>query len=140
MKVARESSVFVKNEWDVIVARQQGRQLAHQIGFTIVDQTRITTVISELARNIYLYTSGGEIYLAHLIRPDHSEGIQVKAIDLGPGIKDITLALQDGYTTVDGLGIGLPGVKRMVDEFDIRSDKQRGTQVCVKKWLVTEDD
>src|SRR5690625_904990 len=112
MEVIRQSSVPVKNEWDVIVARQHGRQLAHQIGFTVVDQTRITTVISELARNIYLYTSGGEIYLAHLVRKDLIEGIRVRAIDVGPGIKDIPLALQDGYTTIDGLGIGLPGVKR----------------------------
>lgn len=138
MKVVRQSSIPVKNEWDVIVARQHGRQLAHQIGFAMVDQTRITTAVSELARNIYLYTLGGQICLIHLIREDQIEGIQIKAIDLGPGIEDIPKALQDGYTTIDGLGIGLPGVKRIVDEFDIRSDLKNGTEICVIKWLDDE--
>ncbi|HLS20446.1 MAG TPA: anti-sigma regulatory factor [Bacillota bacterium] len=138
MNVTRQSTILINNEWDIIIARQQGRRLANKIGFSIVDQARITTVISELARNIYLYTSGGEIILYKATRANRQKGLQIKAIDHGPGIDDIQLVLQDGFSTTNSLGAGLPGVKRMVDEFDMRSSKEKGTVIHVCKWLTNE--
>ncbi|HLS06385.1 MAG TPA: anti-sigma regulatory factor [Bacillota bacterium] len=135
MEVIHQSTIFINKEWDIIIARQQGRRLAYQIGFSIVEQARITTVISELARNIYLYTPGGELSLYRVIRHDQTKGLQIKAIDQGPGIDDLQLVLQDGFSTTGSLGSGLPGVKRMVDEFDIRSKKNHGTVIHVCKWL-----
>lgn len=138
MNVIHHSTILINNEWDIIIARQQGRRLAYKIGFSIVEQARITTVISELARNIYLYTSGGEIVLYKIVRENKHSGLQIKAIDQGPGIDDIQLALEDGFSTTDSLGAGLPGVRRMVDEFDIRSRKGKGTVINVCKWLTNK--
>lgn len=135
MNIIHQSTILIHNEWDIIIARQKGRRLAYKIGFGIVDQARITTVISELARNIYFFTDGGKIILKKVIRGKAQKGLQIEAIDQGPGIDNLQLVLQDGFSTIDGLGSGLPGVKRMVDEFDIRSKKGEGTVVYVCKWL-----
>lgn len=134
MTKTRRLTVAIKSEWDIVVARQYGRQLAIHIGFDPVEQARITTVISELARNILLYTLNGNIYLQPVCS-NKCQGIHIVACDEGPGIEEIDRVLQDGFSTVGSLGAGLPGVKRMMDEFDIESTKHRGTKVSVIKWL-----
>lgn len=133
MKGLDEIIIKIQNEWDIVAARQEGRQLAKKMGFGEVDQARIATSISELARNIILYASKGKIIL-QTTQSNTKKGIQVSAIDHGPGIKDITLALSDGYTTSNGLGSGLPGVKRLMDEFSITSKIGEGTIIETRKW------
>ncbi len=122
----------IKSDHDIIKARQKGRELAAEIGFSSTDSTLIATSISELARNIILYAKRGEIDLRRLNEGERT-GILVRATDNGPGIPDIPRALQDGYSTSHSLGLGLPGVKRLMDDFQIVSDG-RGTMVTVKKW------
>ncbi|GIN13860.1 serine/threonine protein kinase [Shouchella clausii] len=132
-----QSCVEVKNEWGIVAARQAGRDLSRQIGFGSVDQARITTAISELARNIYLYAKRGEIRLELVEKPSKLEvikGIRVIAKDDGPGIQDIRQVMVDGFTTSSGLGAGLPGVKRLMDEFTIDSEIGVGTTITATKW------
>lgn len=131
------SYVGVESEWDIVVARQMGRQFAKGLGFGDVDQARITTAISELARNIYLYAGNGKIHLT-AVEQDGQQGIKVVAEDVGPGIQDIRLAMEDGFSTSGGLGAGLAGVKRLMDEFDIQSEPGAGTTVTAVKWLRRE--
>jgi serine/threonine-protein kinase RsbT len=129
------SCIEVNNEMDIVEIRRLGRELARELGFGNVDQVRITTAISELARNIYLYAPGGEISLRS-VESLNRVGLTVNAKDHGPGIKDIRQVLEDGYTTSCGLGAGLPGVKRLMDEFDIHSTVGEGTEIEVTKWMV----
>lgn len=116
-----------------MTARQKGRELAKQLGFVSTDLALIATSISELARNIVLYAKNGEIVL-HVIEDGFRSGIAVSARDEGPGIIDVEQALSQGYSTSGSLGLGLPGVRRLMDEFDIVSQPGRGTTVTVKKW------
>lgn len=129
-----DSFVEILTEWDIVEARQLGRNEAKKIGFGAVDQARITTAISELARNIYLYAHKGGI-LIEAIEMNGTKGIKIIAQDEGPGIEDIRLVMQDGYSTSQGLGAGLPGVRRLMDEFDIRTTVNQGTVVSIIKWL-----
>ena len=129
-----ESSVKISSEWDIVAARQLGRKISKELGFGTVDQTRITTAISELARNIYLYAGKGEIHFEPVTSFSKS-GLKVIAVDHGPGIQDIRKALEDGFSTSGGLGAGLPGVKRLMDEFDLISSLGEGTTIHVVKWL-----
>lgn len=129
-----ESSIKILSEWDIVTARQHGRNIAKKLGFGTVDQTRITTVISELARNIYLYAGKGEIHF-EAVSALEKRGLKVIARDQGPGIQDIRRAMEDGYSTSGGLGAGLPGVKRLMDEFDLTSTVGKGTSIQVVKWL-----
>jgi serine/threonine-protein kinase RsbT len=115
------------------MARQEGRALATKLGFSSVDATFIATAISELARNILAYARKGEIML-RAIHGSSRQGILVVASDDGPGIHDIPQALRDGFSTSGSLGLGLPGVRRLMDEFEIKSRPGRGTTVSVKKW------
>lgn len=115
------------------MARQKGRALAIEIGFSAVDATLIATAISELARNIVAYARKGEITL-QVIRGSSREGIMVVAGDDGPGIPDIRQAMRDGFSTSGSLGLGLPGVRRLMDEFELVSQSGRGTTVTVRKW------
>ncbi|MDQ4079054.1 MAG: anti-sigma regulatory factor [Chloroflexota bacterium] len=124
--------IEVREEGDIVRARRAGRDLASELGFRSVDQSRIATAISELARNILNYASTGQIQI-HPLPQDR--GIEIIAQDEGPGIADVTRALQDGYTSGRGLGIGLPGTKRLVDEMELDSTLGRGTRVTVRKWL-----
>lgn len=126
-------SIHVHNEWDIVVARQNGRSLAKSLGFGEVDQARITTAISELARNIYLYAGQGEMEVYPVYRGDKT-GIKIVARDSGPGIKDVVKALEDGFSTSGGLGAGLPGVKRLMDEFSIETSEGKGTLITTVKW------
>jgi len=128
------SCVKIKNEWDIVQARQLGRNLSKQMGFGQVDQARITTAISELARNIYLYAQTGIIEI-EIVRNIEKMGLKIVAKDQGPGIKDIRQVMMDGYTTSGGLGAGLPGVKRLMDEFNIHSQVGQGTEIVAIKWL-----
>ena len=125
--------VPVASDTDIVAARQQGRALATRLGFSSSDATMVATAISELARNIVLYASRGEIILAAVVNSEH-RGLVITACDDGDGIADIRQALQDGYSTSGRMGVGLPGVKRLMDEFEISSTLGKGTVVSVKKW------
>lgn len=129
-----ESSVKILSEWDIVAARQLGRNIAKELGFGTVDQARITTAISELARNIYLYAGNGEIHFEP-VNEFEKRGLRVIAVDHGPGIQDIRRAMEDGFSSSGGLGAGLPGVKRLMDEFDLISTIGEGTTIRVIKWL-----
>jgi serine/threonine-protein kinase RsbT len=129
----RTARVAIHSDQDIVVARQKGRALAAEIGFSAVDATLIATAISELARNIVAYARVGEIELRTIDGPSR-EGILVIASDDGPGIGDIRQAMRDGFSTSGSLGLGLPGVRRLMDEFEIASQPGKGTRVAVKKW------
>lgn len=129
-----QSCVKIINEWDIVAARQLGRNVAKELGFGTVDQARITTAISELARNIYLYAGQGTVCIEKVFDGGKS-GLKIIATDEGPGIQDIRKVMEDGYTTSGGLGAGLPGVKRLTDEFDIDSVPGEGTKITATKWL-----
>ena len=128
-----EIRVAIDSEQDIVSARQQGRALALELGFSAVDSTLIATAISELARNIVSYAGTGEITLK-TIQNSTRKGILIVAADDGPGIYDLRQALRDGFSTSGSLGLGLPGVKRLMDEFQIASQPGKGTRVEVKKW------
>jgi serine/threonine-protein kinase RsbT len=132
-RVLHEVRVTVASDQDIVTARQQGRRLAEESGFTASDLTLIATAISEVARNIVRYATRGDILL-RLIENDREQGVEVVAVDQGPGIPDVSLALQEGYSTSGGLGLGLAGVRRLMDEFQIRSRFSRGTTVTLRKW------
>ncbi len=125
--------VAINSDQDIVSARQTGRAMANELGFSSGDATLIATAISELARNIVAYASRGRITL-NVINGMNRQGISVTASDDGPGIPDIPQALRDGFSTSGSLGLGLPGVRRLVDEFEITSQPGRGTTVVVKKW------
>jgi serine/threonine-protein kinase RsbT len=133
MSVSAEVRIHIASEADIVTARQLGRKLAADGGFSSTDQTLIATAISELARNIVEYARHGEITLSALERQGH-RGVKVIARDEGPGIADIRLAMQDGYSTGNSLGMGLPGVRRLMDDFDLVSTPGKGTTVTLHKW------
>jgi serine/threonine-protein kinase RsbT len=128
-----ECRVPIKSERDIVVARQRGRALATKIGFSISDATLIATAISELARNIVSYAGEGMIAM-NAIYNSTREGLLIVASDEGPGIADIPRAMRDGFSTSGSLGIGLPGVRRLMDEFELASQPGAGTIVTVTKW------
>jgi serine/threonine-protein kinase RsbT len=130
---APDVRVPVASDIDIVSARQQGRALAMRLGFSSSDATMVATAISELARNIVLYARRGEIILGAVVNSEH-RGLVITACDNGDGIADIRQALQDGYSTSGRMGVGLPGVKRLMDEFEISSTVGKGTVVSVKKW------
>jgi serine/threonine-protein kinase RsbT len=125
--------VAINSDQDIVLARQKGRVMAAELGFSTGDATLIATAISELARNIISYARKGEITLK-TVNGLNRQGISVIATDDGPGIPDIRQALRDGFSTSGSLGLGLPGVRRLMDEFEITSQPGRGTIVAVKKW------
>ena len=130
---ANEVHVPIKSGNDIVIARSQGRMLATELGFSSGDTTLIATAISELGRNIVSYARQGEILITAINGSDRS-GILIVASDKGPGISDVQQALRDGFSTSGGLGLGLPGVRRLMDEFEVTSMPKRGTTVKVKKW------
>lgn len=133
MEPAQETRVPINSDQDIVHARQRGRTLAGELGFSPGDATLIATAISELARNIVTYARKGHVTL-RVIHGSSRQGIQVVAQDNGPGIADLRAAMRDGYSTSGSLGLGLPGVQRLMDEFEISSSLGRGTIVTVKKW------
>jgi serine/threonine-protein kinase RsbT len=130
--------VPIKSDRDIILARQRGKELASSIGFSNTDLTLIATAISELSRNIVLYAKTGEITMRP-IRQGERRGMTVVARDEGPGIPDISRALQDGFSTSRSLGLGLPGVRRLMDAFEVVSAVNQGTTVTVKKWTIESE-
>lgn len=131
--LAEEALVPIRLDTDIVTARRQGRALASLLGFSPTEATLVATAISELARNIIQYATRGNITLG-LVDASGKRGIVVVARDEGPGIPDIPRAIMGGYSTSGGLGLGLPGVRRLMDEFEIHSELGKGTTVIAKKW------
>ena len=131
--MADELKLPIAADVDVVQARLHGRELAAGAGFSTGDQTVIAAAISEIARNILMYAKRGEITLRMVPNGDR-QGVEVIARDRGPGIRDIQRAMQDGYSTSGGLGLGLPGARRLMDEFDVVSVVGEGTTVRMTKW------
>lgn len=132
--VDSDTRVQIKEESDILQARKHARELAEGLGFDATSQTLIATAISELARNILKYACSGEI----LLRPaakNGTPGLTIVATDEGPGITDVALAMTDGFSTGRGLGLGLPGTKRLMDDFDLVSGGGSGTIVTTTRWV-----
>jgi len=129
-----DTQIPINSDKDVVAARQEGRAVALLAGFSVSEATLIATAISELARNIVSYASRGSITLKPLNGSNGSRGVTIIASDSGPGITDIAQALRDGFSSSGGLGLGLPGVRRLMDEFEIDSQPGAGTTVTVTKW------
>lgn len=125
--------ISINTDTDIVAARQKGRELATELGFGSTDSTLLATAISELARNIVRYAKCGEVFITP-VRSGDRVGITVVARDKGPGIANVSLAMQDGFSTSGGLGLGLPGVKRLMDEFHLVSNANTETTVTIKKW------
>ncbi|MCP9494736.1 MAG: ATP-binding protein [Pyrinomonadaceae bacterium MAG19_C2-C3] len=128
-------SIALEQETDIAVARNEVRAAAAGMGFSIVDQTRLTTVASELARNIIKYAVRGRVIIG-TVQNDSRKGLRLIFEDNGPGIANTELAMRDGFTTGGGLGKGLPGSRRLVDDFKIESTPDIGTRVTVVRWLI----
>ncbi len=127
--------VEISTDADIIEARHQARKVALAIGFRGSEPTLIATAVSELARNILVYAKSGSLTIDRVVRGPRT-GLSITAFDQGPGIADVALAMQDGYSTTRSLGIGLPGARRLLDEFEIRSQLGVGTTVNGVKWLL----
>jgi serine/threonine-protein kinase RsbT len=132
---AEERCIPVKTDLDIVSARVEGRNLAKDLGFGTIDQARIATAISELARNVILYAPEGKVTVRAIVSDDRGQGIEVICEDNGPGIANVELVMQDGYSTSSGLGMGLPGTKRLMDEFELETQLDVGTRVTVRRWL-----
>ena len=133
MPISKEQSLSVRAEQDVVTARQLVRQWAEQLRFSLVDQTKLVTAASELARNTVIYGGGGTMRITALTEGARN-GLRLVFEDEGPGIPDVELALKDGYTTGSGLGLGLGGAKRLANEFEIHSKPGLGTRVAITRW------
>ena len=129
----RSETLSLRATEEIVAARQKVRQWAVDLGFSLVDQTKIVTAASELARNTVIHGGGGEVTLDTL-EESGRRGLRLVFSDQGPGIPDIAQALRDGFTTGGGLGLGLGGARRLVNEFEIRSTPGQGTQVTATRW------
>ena len=130
-----EERIAIESDNDVVTARQRARELAARVDLTSTDQTLLATAISEVARNITTYATRGEVLLSIIRDNGGREGIRVVARDQGPGIAEPELAMRDGFSTGNSLGLGLPGAKRLMDEFQLVSAPKAGTTVTMKKWI-----
>ena len=128
-------SIALESEHDIIIARSEVRAIAARLGFRLLDQTRLATVTSELARNVVKYARCGRMIAQPLDPAQGRAGLRLIFEDSGPGIPDVTAAMRDGFSTGRSLGKGLPGSKRLVDHFEIESEVGRGTRVTVVRWL-----
>lgn len=126
--------VEIRNESDIIAARVKAKVIAEALGFGYMDQTRIATAVSELARNAYQHAGQGKITITPANRQGR-KGIEIVVDDHGPGIENLELALKGGHSTAGGLGMGLSGSKRLMDEFDIKTKSKEGTTIVARKWL-----
>lgn len=129
-----EVHVRIQSSAHIVAARQQGRAMALRAGFSGSNLTIIATAISEIARNVVEYAKEGEVIVT-LINNAHERGVEIMVVDQGPGIPDISAVMRDGYSTGKGLGIGLPGARRLMDEFEIVSAIGQGTTVKMRKWV-----
>lgn len=132
MPVVDSETIPIATEPDMVVVRRRVREAASRTGLSLVDQTKLVTAASELARNTLIYGGGGNMQLETLNGP--RSGIRLIFVDQGPGIPDISMALRDGFTTGSGLGLGLSGSKRLVNEFEIDSKVGKGTRVAITRW------
>jgi serine/threonine-protein kinase RsbT len=123
----------IRSDSDVVEARMASRALAGRVGFSGTDQVLIATAVSEIARNIVEYARGGEVLISSI--DGRRKGLEIIFLDEGPGIADVKRAMETGFTTARGLGMGLPGAKRLMDEFDIASRVGRGTAIKMRKWV-----
>jgi serine/threonine-protein kinase RsbT len=136
MTTSTPHRIAIDDEESILFVRQYCRNLAREVGFGLVDQTRLTTVASELARNVYLYAGTGQAEITRVTDSKRGlNGVEMVFRDQGPGIADIYQAMEQGFSTSGGLGLGLPGSKRLMDEFEIESSARDGTTVTVRKWL-----
>jgi serine/threonine-protein kinase RsbT len=133
MALLRADTLPIRVDADVVLARQQVRAWALEQGFGLVDQTKIITAASELARNTLIYGGGGSMRLEAL-NDGHRKGLRLTFEDSGPGIPDLELAMKDGYTTGSGLGLGLSGAKRLSNDFEIHSKVGEGTRISITRW------
>jgi serine/threonine-protein kinase RsbT len=133
-----EVRVAITTDADLVTARAEGRAMAQWLGFPRPDPTLIATAISEVARNIVVHVGRGEIVLRPFEDADHY-GVVVIARDEGPGIRDVEAALRDDYSGRGGLGLGLPGARRLMDDFEIASDAEHGTTVTMRKWRFRDE-
>jgi len=133
MNVAKAATVAVANEGDVVKVRQAVRAFALEIKLSLVDQTKVVTAASELGRNLLIYGGGGEVHL-EVVQQGIRNGLRVVFTDHGPGISDIEQAMKDGFTSGGGMGLGLGGARRLVNEFEIVSNATDGTRVTITKW------
>ena len=127
-------SIALKSERDIVNARAQVRVIAAALGFRLIDQTQLATVASELSRNVIKYGGGGQLIAQPTLASDGRDGLRLIFEDKGPGIENIDRAMRDGFSTGGGLGKGLPGSKRLVDEFKIESEPGGGTRITIVRW------
>ena len=134
--MAGETELPVAAEADIVVARQVARETARDLGFGMVDQARIATAVSELTRNIVRYATDGKgrVVIRTLTGSAGGQGIEIVVADDGPGMADVDQVMQDGFTSGSGLGMGLPGTKRLMDEMEIESALGSGTTVTIRRW------
>jgi len=133
MVVKRSDTLPVRTEQDIVAVRQTVRKLAQEVSFSLVDQTKIVTAASELARNTVIYGGGGDVRWEIMVDGTRT-GLRLAFVDQGPGIPNLELAMMDGWTSGSGLGMGLSGSKRLVNEFDIQSEPGKGTCVTIARW------
>jgi serine/threonine-protein kinase RsbT len=131
--MASSKAAVIRSDLDIVIARTLARDTAKALGFGAIDQARIATAVSELARNIFLYAGTGNVTVRE-VEKNGRKGVEIICEDQGPGIANIDLVMQDGYSTSRGMGMGLPGAKRLMDEFDIRSHEGTGTTITCRKW------
>jgi len=129
-----ELRVPIETDGDIVTARQEGRRMASALSFSPSDLTVIAAAISEVARNILSYASRGEVFI-QVLQDGKRTGVMVRAQGQGPGIADVGLALLEGYSTSGSLGLGLPGARRLMDEFEIQTEPGKGTVVTMRKWV-----
>jgi len=131
--VSAERRIAIRSDDDVVTARRQAREMAGALGFEATDLTLLATAISEVARNITTYAGSGEVSI-DVMHDGGRTGIRVVAVDEGPGIENLDMALRDGYSSGRGLGLGLPGARRLMDEFEIETEVGEGTTIRMIKW------
>ncbi len=133
MAIVKTDSLPVRNEQDIVLARQAVRRHCQTLAFSLVDQTKMVTATSELARNTVVYGQGGTL-TCEIINDGGKSGLRLHFVDQGPGIPNLELALTDGWTSGSGLGLGLSGARRLVNEFDIATEPGNGTHVTITRW------
>ena len=133
MAVVRSESLPLRTEQDVVLARQAVRRMTQELKFSLVDQTKMVTAASELARNTVIYGGGG-VMRSEVLLDGARSGLRLFFEDQGPGIPDLALAMKDGWTSGTGLGMGLSGAKRLVSDFDIQTEVGKGTRVTIARW------
>jgi serine/threonine-protein kinase RsbT len=129
----QQQKTTIQSDLDIVTARSNARDVAKKLGFGGIDQARIATAVSELSRNIYLYAGHGHVIIRS-VEKSGRQGIEFEFQDEGPGIENIEQVMQDGYSTSRGMGMGLPGAKRLMDDFDLQTTLGKGTKIICRKW------